>query len=252
VSATVAANAVGVLNNSFTVFPSDGKIADVNPTNNSANVRNLIPDANHAFVQTLYEDFLGRNGSAAELDAWVNTLPTAGRLGVARSISHSSEAMIHTVDNFYRDYLGRTPAGGEQMGWVNALENGATEEQVIAGIVSSPEFADRANGQFGGADINANFIQACYNLQLNRSAGPTELNDWLFFLPTRGRAGVALSILQSQESRGVFVRKLYGNLLLNRPTGPSTAEVTGWVNSGLDFLTIQTEMAASNEFFRNG
>jgi hypothetical protein len=45
---------------------------------------------------------------------------------------------------------------------------------------------------------------------------------------------------------------LYGNVLLDRQIAPSAAEVAAWVNSGLDMLTIQTEMAASVEYFQNG
>jgi hypothetical protein len=215
-------------------------------------VRNVIPDTNHAFVQTLYNDFLGRNGSAAELNAWVNALPTLGRLGVANGISRSPEALTRAVDDYYIHYLGRPAVGGEEMSWVNALEHGVTEEQVVAGIFSSPEFAAHANAMIGGGDINANFVQASYKVLLNRSGSPDEVNAWLFPLPTLGRTGVALGFLESQEFRGAFVRQAYGNDLLDRPTAPSAAEVAGWINSGLDLLTIQTVMAASMEYFQNG
>lgn len=234
------------------MIPSAGLFSDVNRANNSATVRNVIPDANHAFVQTLYSDFLGRSGSATELDAWVNMLPTFGRLGVANGISHSPEALTYAVDGYYLNYLGRRAVGGEEMGWVNELENGATEEQVIAGILSTSEFAARANAIIGSNDINANFVQALYSTVLSRTAGPGEGSDWYLFLPTLGRDGVALAFLGSPEFRGNFVRALYGNALLDRPTAPSAAEVAGWVNSGLDLLTIQTEMAASTEYFQNG
>jgi uncharacterized repeat protein (TIGR01451 family) len=250
--ATVAASAAGVLNNTATVTPAGGLVADLNPVDNSATARNVIPDANHAFVQTLYIDFLGRRGSGSELDAWVNALPGLGQLGVATSISHSPEALKYGVDIYYQIFLSRSAVGGEEMGWVNALENGASEEQVIAGILSSPEFAAYANRLVGGADINANFVQMCYRLLLHRSASPAEVNGWVFFLPSVGRAGVALSILESQESRGDFVKQLYGNDLLDRPISPSASEVAGWVNSGLDMLTIKTAMAASTEYFQNG
>src|SRR5262249_21516112 len=103
------------------------------------------------FVQDLYNDFLGRNGAPSEWNGWVSLLPILGPAGVAYDIIHSPEALTHAVDGFYVKFLGRQAVGGEEAGWVAALENGATEEQVIAGILSSPEFAARANALIGGA-----------------------------------------------------------------------------------------------------
>jgi uncharacterized repeat protein (TIGR01451 family) len=251
-SATVAAGAVGVLNDIATVTPAGDLANDLHPANNTATVRNPIPDANHAFVQTLYKDFLGRSGSAAELDAWVNNLPALGQLGVAKGVSHSPEGLTYAVDGYYVKFLGRVAGGGEELGWVNALEHGATEEMVIAGILNSLEFAGRANAMIGAGDINANFVQAAYKLLLNRSGSAPEVNGWLFALPSFGRAGVAPMFLGSQEFRGDFVTQQYGNVLLDRPTGPSAAEVAGWGNSSLDMATIQTAMAASMEYFQDG
>src|SRR5262249_53189988 len=136
------------------------------------------------FVQDLYHDFMGRNGAPAEWNGWLSLLPTLGQAGVAYGISHSPEALTHAVDGFYFQFLGRQAAGGEEMGWVNSLENGATEEQVIAGLLSSPEFAARANPLIGGANADANYVQALYELLLNRPGSPAEVNAWLGALPS--------------------------------------------------------------------
>jgi hypothetical protein len=201
------------------------------------------------FVQDLYNDFLGRNGAPSEWNAWVSLLPTLGPAAVAYDISHSPEALTHAVDGFYVQFLGRQAAGGEEAVWVAALEHGATEEQVIAGILSSPEFAARANALIGGANPDANYVQALYQLLLNRTASPTDLNVWLGALPN-GRAAVALAFVGSQEYRTDAVTQLYGTLL-DRPTAPPAAEVAGWVNFGPDMLAIETAFASSAEYFQN-
>jgi hypothetical protein len=40
--------------------------------------------------------------------------------------------------------------------------------------------------------------------------------------------------------------------LLNRPTLPGPAEVSSWVKSGLDLLSIEVGFVSSTEFFTNG
>jgi hypothetical protein len=205
----------------------------------------------HSFVQALYNDFLGRSGSEAELDAWVNALPSLGQAGVARSIIRSPEGLTHTVDGLYTQLLGRSPVGGEEQGWVAALAHGATEEQVIAGIASSPEFASHANSLIGGPDSNSNYVQALYKLLLNRTPSTAEVNAWLAVLPAAGRAGVALGFVDGPEYRGDVVTGFYSSLL-DRTTAPSAAEVAGWVNSGLDILSIEVAFASSHEYFLDG
>ncbi len=207
-------------------------------------------DADHHFVQALYNDFLGRNGAASELDFWVNVLHAQGQRAVANGIIHSPEALTHAVDGFYVTLLGRQAVGGEEQGWVGALEAGATEEQVSAGILSSPEFAAHANALIGGASANTNFVQALYNLLLNRTGSSAEVNSWLGALPN-GRVFVALGFLGSPEYRSDVVTQFYGTLV-DRPTAPAASEVAGWVNSGLDILAIEVGFASSPEYYQNG
>jgi hypothetical protein len=202
------------------------------------------------FVQDLYNDFLGRNGAPSEWNGWVSVLPILGPAGLAYDIIHSPEALTHAVDGFYVKFLGRQAVGGEEAGWVAALQNGATEEQVMAGILSSPEFAARANALIGGANADANYIQALYQLLLHRTASTAEVNVWLGALPN-GRAAVALGFLGSAEYRGDVVTQLYGTLL-DRPMAPAAAEVAAWVNFGLDLLAMEAAFASSPEYFLNG
>jgi hypothetical protein len=202
------------------------------------------------FIQDLYNDFLGRTGDPSELNQWAGVLPTLGPAAVAYDISHSPEALTHAVDGFYVKFLGRQAVGGEEAVWVAALENGATEEQVIAVILSSSEFAALANALIGGANADANYVQALYRLLLNRTGSSADVNAWLGALPS-GRAAVALGFLGSAEYRGDWVTQLY-ETLLDRRTPPPAAEVAGWVNSGLDMLAIETVFASSTEYFQNG
>jgi hypothetical protein len=230
------------------------------PTQSITNTINVL-DANHSFVAALYNDFLGRTASSSELNNWVNALPTLGQAAVANLISRSPEALTHAVDRFYVNFLGRPAVGGEESGWVGLLEKGATEEQILAAILNSQEFAKHANTLIGGSNSDSNFVQALYQLLLSRTAGTAEINAWLGALPTLGRSGVALDFLGSTEFRSDAVTQLYTSTpvvsqfdvtLLDRVTAPTAAEVAFWVNTGQDILSIETLLAATPEYFSNG
>jgi hypothetical protein len=220
------------------------------PNISVTNTINVL-DANHAFVQALYNDFLGRDGGQAELDFWVGMLPGLGQGGVANSIIHSTEGLTFAVDGLYVQLLGRQAQGGEEQSFVSLLQKGGTEEQVVAGIVSSSEFASHANALIGGDNADANFVAALYKLLLNRTPGTGEVNGFLAGLPGLGRAGVALAIEKSPEYRGDVATGFYSSLL-DRTTPPSAAEVAVWVNNGLDVLSMEVALASSGEYFQNG
>jgi hypothetical protein len=207
-------------------------------------------DANHAFVQSLYQGVLGRPGSALELDGWVSVLLQGGNALVASSIEHSIEGRTHRVREFYQTLLGRTAQNGEEQGFVQELADGATEEQVEAGILGSQEFfghAPQVPGVGGGPTTDRTFVKALYELLLNRTPNNDEVNGLVSLLPQLGRDGAAAFMLNSTEFRELQVRSFY-SALLHRPN-PTQGEVDGWVHSGLDQETIRSDFEGSLEFF---
>jgi len=223
-----------------------------NPTQSVTNTANVL-DANHSFVQALFNDFLGRGGSTAELDGWVSQLAMIGQQGVANAIVRSHEGLTHTVDGFYVQFLGRAAQGGEEQGFVMQLQTGGTQEQVLTELLSSAEFAGHANSLPGaGADSNTNFVKALYTLLLHRAANNTEVNmDVTGLQMGVSRAAVAAGVLFSTEFRGDEVT-LFAGTLLDRTSTPSAAEVAGWIGGNQDLLTIEAMFAGSAEYFQNG
>jgi hypothetical protein len=207
--------------------------------------------AQERFVQALYLDELGRAGSQAELDGWVNgalEAPGGSQQAVAAGIADSPEARDHLVKTWYQTYLGRTANGTEEQGWVNALAS-QSEEQVLSGILASPEFYDRAQTLGFGDRADGNYLRALYQVLLNRTASSAEVAGWVNALPELGTQGVALGFLQSQEFRTDQVEGYY-NALLHRPADP--AGLNNWVMSNLDMHTVRLGFEASPEFFANG
>jgi len=204
------------------------------------------------FVQAVYVDALGRAGTRAEyLDGWVQVLIGLGgsQSVVAADIEHSPEARHHLVQSWYAAYLGRPAMNLEEQVWVNPLLQGQAEEQVLGGILGSPEFFAHAQAVGGSGTPQERFVQALYLLLLNRTGSAGEVAGWVNALPQAGRQGVALQFLQSAEYRTDLTVGYYFGLL-HRP--PDAAGVNGWVSSGLDAGGIRIGIESSLEFYVNG
>jgi hypothetical protein len=233
---------------SATLTP-DQQVTD--PPANS--VSNTALDANHAFVQHLYEDVLGRDGSSLELDGWVGVLLQNGNGVVVAGVEHSFEGRTHLVKGLYQNLLGRTAQNGEEQIFVQELIAGATEEQVEANILGSTEFfnhAPQVPGVGSGPASDRTFVQAVFQLLLHRAPGNDELNGFAGQIPLVGRGGVATVVLVSSEFRELEVRSFF-SVLLHR-SNPAQSEVDGWVHSGLDLGTIRSGFESSLEFFQHG
>jgi hypothetical protein len=232
--------------------------------NNPAAVNAMVgpdtADRDHAFigltaqeraVQALYLDALGRPGAKSELDAWAALLPagaTALTPAVVSGIEDSFEARDHLVKSWYVAYLGRQANGTEEQGWVNLLAVGQSEEQVLGGILSSQEFYGRAQTLVSTGTADRRFVQALYQVLLDRTAGNSEVDIWVNVLATQGRLGVALGFLRSAEFRTDQFEGYY-NALLHRP---GDSALSAWVSSGLDVLSAHIAFESSSEFFSNG
>lgn len=137
-----------------------------------------------------------------------------------------------------------------------------SEEQLTGVLLASPEFAGRANVLVGGANADANFVQALYQLLLRRTGAGAEVQGWLPAVAASGRQAVAGAFLGSGEYRGDAVRTVYGDPslspspwqpfflnLLHRGQAPSAGEIAWWVKSPFDVLTLEAIMAGTQEYF---
>jgi streptogramin lyase len=93
------------------------------------------------FLLYLYLDTLKRAPDGGAETAFSQAL-AAGitRTQVAAVVFGSSEYQADLVQGYYQQFLHRTAAAAELNPWVSALLDGARDEQVIAGILSSEEY----------------------------------------------------------------------------------------------------------------
>jgi uncharacterized protein DUF4214 len=149
-------------------------------------------NAQERLVQALYLDDLGRAGSKAEVDGWVDFLlnqPGGSQQAVAAGIAGSPEGQDHLVKSWYIAFLGRQAQGGEEQGWVSLLQSGQSEEQVLSQILGHPghEFYNRAQTLGFAGTADQNYVRALYQVLLDRTAGTSEVDYWVNALATQGR-----------------------------------------------------------------
>jgi Ca2+-binding RTX toxin-like protein len=97
------------------------------------------------FLDQLFNDVLGRPADATSLASFGGAL-TAGtltRAQVATAVLTSDEYRTLLVQSYFERFLGRTPAAAERSPLVSQLAAGATDEQVIAGMIGSAEYFGR-------------------------------------------------------------------------------------------------------------
>jgi hypothetical protein len=104
------------------------------------------------FVQGLYQQVLGRPGSAAEWASWTTALdsgqltPVQAALGFLTSREYNADLVnggplqyAPLWEGFYPELLHRAADPTGLAGWVAALQNHVTDQAVLAGILGSPE-----------------------------------------------------------------------------------------------------------------
>jgi hypothetical protein len=205
---------------------------------------------NEQYVQTLYNEFLGRTGTLTELDGWAN-LGATGFAAVANGILRAPESLRHIVDGFYLKFLNRAADAGGEAGWVHFLQTGGTEEQVISGFLSSPEYFNHAYALDSLTSPETSFVQSLYVQLLGRPGSATEVDGWLTGMVTSGRSGVINGILGSMEYRNNEVSYDFTHLL-HRTALPAQSLITAFANQGMDRLALDILFAGTSEFVANG
>jgi trimeric autotransporter adhesin len=177
---------------------------------------------NADFVCRLYEDLLHRAPDTAGETAWLQVLQGgASRTEIAEDILVSAEYRQDLVAGDYDHVFGH-PAPSASLGpWLTHLDNGASDQSVLAGMLGSDAYYATSGGTPAG------FIRALYKLLLGRSVDASGLAFWESQLSSGAtRSSVALGILSSVEYSRDFVATQYERLL---GRAPQPGELSLWV-----------------------
>jgi hypothetical protein len=85
-------------------------------------VKDTFGRVDSSYVQSLFNNFLGRSGSSDEINAFVGVLPSMGRAAVVNDFLSSTEYRANAVLQLYFTVLHRTmaPSTAELLGWANS------------------------------------------------------------------------------------------------------------------------------------
>lgn len=171
---------------------------------------------NSGFVQGVYQVALGRAGSSAEIQSWVNLLNSgASRTFVAQSIQGSPEGLAFGVTQLYQTFLFRAPDPGGLATFSAALAQGTSVQLLIGDMVGSQEFYNDAN-----ATLYPAYIANLYQDLLGRSPAASETQYWVGLLQAGiSPANVVSLIGASQEFITRIITQQY-QIYLNRAPDP--------------------------------
>ncbi len=179
-------------------------------------VPTIAPGVTTAFIGLDYQTFLGRTGSTAEINGWLNS--GLDDRQIALSFADSQEYQTDVVNQLYQYYLG-TPATPAQ--WSTALATlaaGGTFEQVTAQQILTSQAYFNLKG-----DANAAWVTALYQQVLDRTPGTSEVQGWVTVLGGASPLTVANDFLGSAEYRDDLVNRMYEGLVNRLPTSTEMA-----------------------------
>lgn len=197
-------------------------------------------DANHAYIQSLYHDLLGRVGDptpGGEVDQWVAKLaPKTGRVKVATAIMLSDESLGRMVDHLYDQYLDRDATALELTKYKRVLKTKNLASVEVA-LLSSVEYQGR---------INTDFAQALYTNLLDRPATGAEL---VTAYRSSSLRVMATKIAALKEYR-LHVAADYQKDLLHR--APSADETAALAKKPGPLLQLELLVLTGDDYFNHG
>jgi hypothetical protein len=223
----------------FTGSTSTALTQTVNTTNTGT--------GNTGFVTQLYIDLLGRQPDTVGLAGWVGALNTNSltRMQVSFEFLTSLEYRVKQLNQYYATYLHRAVDPIGQVSWLNFLNQGNTLQQVVVGILGSPEYF-----QTRGGGTNNGWLTAVYHDVLGRTVDASGQATWTAAL-TQGSSlsAVAQTILGSVESDTLIIKGWYNQFLNRNPDASGGPTFLNALQNGVSWEQAQSVILGSPEFF---
>ena len=197
------------------------------------------------WLDEVFNAVLHREIDQASLDAFHPRFAAGLSLTqAALDVLQSVEYRTLLVQGFFNTFLHRAATPAELATFLAMLAGGATDEDVMAAILSSPEYyATRGGG------TNAGFISALYQDLLGRPPSAAEQAQWDAAFGTGAtRQQVALQVLKSTEFRTRLIKGWFQAYLGRQPTDAELNFYLAHFAAGETDEIIQAEILGSTEF----
>jgi hypothetical protein len=197
------------------------------------------------YIASLYHDVLQRTPTSTELQVWAQPLASGiTRSQVASILINSPEHRAQVITEDYTKYLGRAPEPAAISAWQGFLAMGGRDEDMLAGILSSPEYFLRHGGTIDG------FVGGLYQDLFSRTAMPSELAAWRPVAATSWTA-VVRAFAGSWEFKASQVNQYYQDFLGRPADAGSLNAWTGALVAGFTQEQVEIALAGSEEYFEN-
>ncbi len=204
-----------------------------------------------SFIESVYENLLGRPVDPEGLSHWTNALNAlgnteGGRAKVVADIESSAEYRLDVVNQLYLQYLHRPANESGAQTWVNLLGNGWSIQQVAANIATSAEFIqNQTDGSFAG------WLNAFYENALQRPLDSSGLATWNgLFAGGTSETTIAMDIFGSTEFCSNLVNSYYVQFLGRSSAGdPGSFQWVSQLQQDVSYQTVISLIVGSQEFY---
>jgi len=202
-----------------------------------------FPEAD-AYVNWVYNRFLGRDASPAERSRWRSVVADGDREQVSAALAFTDGFAGNKIDELYRVALGRPSDPNGRAYWLSTITDGARLESVGVWFYSSDEYHQRSGG------TSEAFVRALYRDLLGRGADAKGLAYWATRIDEHGagRDDVAAGFYASPESRITRSRRIYSQAVGLAPTSAQLNTMAERLLE-IDDLALAAEMAASAQAY---
>lgn len=170
------------------------------------------------------------------------------RLATVTSLLNSAEYRNVLVKNYFQTLMKRQPTASELSTYTGLLASGASDQSVIAQIVTLSEYVVNATN---GTGNNSLWLNQVYLDLLGRPRDAASSQGYLTGLGngTLTRLGVATSILNSIEYKNRLITSYFTQFLGRTPTPGELSLYVGLLSSGRTDESIIAQLLDSNEYF---
>ncbi len=199
-------------------------------------------DATSGYVQSLYRSVLGRSAGPEEIAGWVSLMKGGATAEqVAAAFVNSPEHRAEQVAAYYEDFLHRAVDPGAAY-WIDMLEAGMSEQEVVTGILDSPEYQQEHQDP-------ASYVTALYADVLGRQVGADEVAVFTSALASgTGRQAVVADFVESPEAFDQIIDGFYSAYLHRQREEPSSDYWIDQLAAGDSATDVAIGILTSPEF----
>jgi hypothetical protein len=198
------------------------------------------------FLDLSYSVLLGRAPDSIDEGDFRPLLAAGGdTINVASMIDTSLEYYERVVTAYYQKFLDQSPSQSQPAvsPWVSQMMSGATDEEVIAALMGSPEYQE-----VWDITTPAELIDQMYHDLLGRPPTPADSAQWQNVLSSSNAMTVALDIENSTEYRSDLIAQLYQDDLDRLPDPTGVSHYLGLLAGGDTDEQVIAQLVGSAEF----